>query len=194
MKITCLLGSPRTKGNSAAIARHFLDTAKELGAQVQKYTLNTMEFRGCQACLSCKMKLDHCAVKDDLTQVLEDIRSSDILVLATPTYFHEVSSQMKAFIDRTYSYFVPDFITNPVPSRLSGEKQLVFIQTQGQPDPAMFADIFPRYGGIFQRLGFSKQHLIRGCGLRDLNDISKQENIFKKAEDLARQLVMPAIS
>jgi multimeric flavodoxin WrbA len=191
MNITCLLGSPRTKGNSATIAHHFLETAENLGARVRTYTLNTMKFRGCQACMSCKTKLDHCAVIDDLTQVLDEIRGTDLLVLATPVYFHEISSQMKAFVDRTYSYFVPDFITSPVPSRLSSDKRLVFIQTQGQPDANMFDDIFPRYGGIFQRLGFPKQYLIRGCGLRDQNDILKRADILKEAEDLAGQILNP---
>ena len=188
MKITCLLGSPRRNGNSATIARRFIDTAENLGAKVQTFALNEMKIRGCQACMACKTKLDHCALKDDLTQVLDDIRDSDVLVLATPTYFHDISSQMKTFIDRIYSYYVPNFLTAPVPGRLPVGKQLVFIQTQAQPDSNLFAEVFPKYELFFKRLGFEKNHLIRACGVSAPEDVSKREEILNEAEAAARQI------
>ncbi|MGA3118280.1 MAG: NAD(P)H-dependent oxidoreductase [Syntrophobacteraceae bacterium] len=48
MKVVCLLGSPRAKGNSAAIANRFCTTAEKLGAEVQAFALNKLEYRGCQ--------------------------------------------------------------------------------------------------------------------------------------------------
>jgi len=143
MKIVCLLGSPRTKGNSAALAQQFCQTVMELGGDVETFVLNKMTYRGCQGCMMCKTKLEKCAVKDDLETVLDSVRDADILVMATPTYYGEVSSQMKGFIDRTFSYLKPDYMTNSIPSRLQGGKQLVFIQTQAQPDENQFADVFP---------------------------------------------------
>ena len=123
MKVVCLLGSPREKGNSATIANRFCKTAERLGAEVITAVLNKLDFRGCQGCMACKTKLDRCVLEDDLTDVLEAIRETDVLVLASPVYFWDVSSQLKAFIDRTFSYLVPDFITNPeeIPS-FTGEK------------------------------------------------------------------------
>ena len=191
MKITCLLGSPRKKGNSASIAKRFIETAESLGAQVQTFTLNEMKFRGCQACMACKTKLDHCALKDDLTEVLDDIRDSDVLILATPTYFHDISAQMKGFIDRTYSYLVPDFLTSENPSRLSPGKQLVFIQTQAQPDRKLFDNVFPKYEIFFNRYGFKNNHLIRACGVSDPADVSKREEILKEAEKAAKKIMNP---
>lgn len=189
MKITCLLGSPRKKGNSATIANRFVQTAESLGAQVKTFALNDMKFRGCQACMACKTKLDHCAVKDDLTEVLDDIRDSDVLVLATPTYFHDISAQMKGFIDRTYSYLVPDFMTSKNPSRLSPGKQLVFIQTQAQPDRKMFENVFPKYEIFFNRYGFKNNHLIRACGVSGPDDASNQEGVLKEAEETAKKVM-----
>lgn len=118
---------------------------EKLGGEVAIFSLNKLIYRGCQACMTCKTKLDRCVLKDDLTEVLDAIREADILVLATPTYFADVSSQLKSFIDRTYSYLVPDYLTNPNPSRLSPGKKLIFIQTQAQPDENQFDDIFSRY-------------------------------------------------
>ena len=73
MKILCVLGSPRPNGNSATIAKRFIETAKKLGADVQTFELNKMTYRGCQACGSCKTKTEKCATKDDLTAVLDAI-------------------------------------------------------------------------------------------------------------------------
>jgi multimeric flavodoxin WrbA len=188
-KIVTLLGSPRVNGNSAAIAGRFMETAKKLGAETTTFSLNKLNFRGCQACMMCKDKLDRCALKDDLEPVLDEIRDADVLVLATPVYFADITAQMKMFIDRTYSYYVPDFLNNPVPSRLLPGKQLVFIQTQAQPAEKLFDDIYPKYEFFFQFLGFKDNRLIRAIGVNDAGDAEKQERIMKLAEDLAAQIM-----
>ena len=184
-KIVALLGSPRANGNSSAIAGRFMESAKIYGGETKTYSLNKLNFRGCQACMMCKKKLDRCALKDDLEPVLDDIRDADVLVLATPVYFADITAQMKMFIDRTYSYYVPDFLNKPVPSRLSPGKQLVFIQTQAQPGDNFFNDIYPKYEFFFQFLGFKGNQLIRATGVNDEDDAVKQESIMKQAEDFA---------
>jgi len=189
MNIVCLLGSPRPKGNSATIAKRFCDTAEKKGATVKRFALNKLSYRGCQACMTCKTKLDRCVLKDDLTEVLDAIRDADILVMATPVYYGEVSSQLKAFIDRTFSYLKPDYTTNPEPSRLHGAKKLVFIQTQAQPNETDFADIFPRYDYFFKWYGFQDNHLIRACGVMGPGDVESRADVMAMAEQLAGKLV-----
>jgi len=188
-KIVCLLGSPRPKGNSTTIAKRFCETAEKLGAQVTTFALNKLTYKGCQACMTCKTKLDKCVLKDDLAQVLDSIRDADILVMATPTYYADVSGQMKTFIDRTFSYLVPDYMTNSNPSRLSSGKKLVFIQTQGQPEESMYADVFPRYDFFFKWYGFKDNYVIRGCGLMNAGEAEAREDVMKLAEETARKLM-----
>ena len=113
MKVVCLFGSPKPKGNSAFLANRFCEAAKARGAEVETFSLNKLNYKGCQACMACKTKLDHCALKDDLTPVLEAVGKCDILVLASPVYYGEVTSQTKGFIDRTFSFLSPEFKTNP---------------------------------------------------------------------------------
>ncbi len=189
MKIVCLLGSPRPKGNSAIIAKRFCDAAEGLGADIQMFKLNKLKYRGCQACMTCKTKLEKCVLKDDLSEVLDAIRNADVLVMATPTYYGDVSSQLKAFMDRTYSYLAPDYKTNPSPSRLSPGKTFVFIQTQGDPDENSFSDVFPRYEGFFKWYGFGDTYRIRACGVDDPGEVETDEGILKTAEETARKLM-----
>lgn len=192
MKIVTLLGSPRTNGNSATIAKRLVETAQDLGAQNQTFVLNKLVFSGCQACMVCKTKLDYCVLKDDLTKILDAVQDADALVLASPVYFADISAQMKMFIDRTYSYYVPDFMTNPKPSRLSSGKKMVFIMTQGEPDETMYKDIYPKYDFFFQVLGFKNTELIRACGVDELKDIQQREEILTLAEQTAHKIMNSA--
>ncbi|OQX26467.1 MAG: NADPH-dependent FMN reductase [Desulfobacteraceae bacterium IS3] len=186
--MVCVLGSPRAKGNSTTLAKHFCDTAAKSGAEITTFSLNKLTYKGCQACMTCKTKLDKCVLKDDLTQVLDAVREADIVVMATPTYYGEVSSQMKSFIDRTFSYLVSDYMTNPNPSRLAPGKKLVFIQAQAQPEQNLYADVFPRYDSFFKWYGFQDNHLIRACGVRDAGEVSAREDVMKQTEQLAQKL------
>jgi multimeric flavodoxin WrbA len=190
MKIFCLLGSPRPKGNSAGMASHFTQAAESLGGTTRTIALNTLRYRGCQACYACKETHDRCVLEDDLTEVLESVREADVLVLATPVYFGDVSSQLKTFIDRTFSFLVPDYITNPEPSRLKPGKKLVFIIAQGHPDEAVFADLFPRYERFMKWYGFQEIHLIRACGVRDPGDAAAREEVMRSAQETARKIMV----
>lgn len=187
MKIVSVLGSPRSKSNSTTLARMVMEKAKELGAQGEEYVLNKLQFRGCQGCETCKTKLDHCVLKDDLTQVLEAVREADAVILATPNYFGEVSGQFKLFFDRTYSYVNPDFT-----SRLSPGKLSVFIYAQGQSQLEMYADVHPRYEMWLKHYGFVTNHLLRMNGPRHPDSVAKRPDLISQAEDIAKKLVSGA--
>ncbi len=189
MKIVCLNGSPRKNGNSTALSNAFTAKAKDMGAQVTTYYLNTMNFKGCQACKGCKTKQDSCILKDDLTPVLEDIRDAQALVVATPVYFADVTSQTNQFIHRSYSFYVPYFIPNPAPSRLEKGKRLVFIQTQAQENPDMFNDIYPKYDFFFQFLGFDPGIFVRACGVSEPGDAENDSIRMEEARQAAAAIM-----
>ncbi len=184
MKIVAVLGSPRPQGNSAILARRFLAAARQQGAEVQEYLLNKMNFQGCQGCRTCKTKTVVCVLEDDLSPVLAAVKEADLLVLASPVYFGEVSGQMKLFFDRTYSYLNPDFS-----SRLQANRTAVVVLAQANPDPAQFADIFPRYQRWLNLYGFEPVRLLRAVGVRDVGDLGKQPELLDQAAALARELV-----
>jgi len=188
MKVVSLLGSPRTEGNSSTIARHFLETAASLGAETSAYELNRLTYRGCQGCYACKTKLDKCVLNDDLTAVLAAVQEADTVLVASPVYYGEITSQLKGFMDRTFSYLVPDYRTNPQPSRLS-PKKLIFVLPQGHPDEQVFADIFPRYEGFLKWQGYFDIKLIRACGIGPSTVDAVPEDILRLAEETARQLM-----
>jgi multimeric flavodoxin WrbA len=144
--------------------------------------LNKLQFRGCQGCETCKTKLDHCVVNDDLTPVLEAVKEADAVIMASPNYFGEVSGQFKSFFDRTYSYLSPDFS-----SRLKPGKSSVFVfavsrQTSTQTSSSEM---------WLKRFGFTNNFLLRMNGPRSADSISQRPDLVSQAEDIARQLMSP---
>jgi multimeric flavodoxin WrbA len=183
MKIVAVLGSPRPQSNSSALAYKFLNTARERGAEIKIYPLNQLEYKGCQACRACKINSEACVQKDDLAEVLDAVKGADVLVLASPVYFGDVSGQMKCFIDRTYSYVSADFTT-----RLAAGKKAVIILVQANPDEKEFSDIFPRYKRFLKSQGFEEVALLRGVGAWEAGDIEQQTAVMDRAAALAREM------
>ena len=188
MKIVGIFGSPRPEGNSTTIAKHFLREVEERGAETKTYTLNRLTYKGCQGCYACKTKLDRCILQDDLSDVLDEVGKADAVVLSTGTYYGEITSQLKAFIDRTFSYLKPDYNTNAQPARIAPGKKLVFIITQGGPE-SRFGDIFQRYNQFFKWYGFTESYLIRAYGTTPKIPSEIPDEYLRQAEETARKII-----
>lgn len=190
-RIVCLLGSPRPRGNSAAMAEALCRGAQEAGAELATFALNRLDFRGCQGCLACKQEgSTGCVLDDGLSPVLAAAAACDALVLATPVYFGEVTAQLKAFIDRTFSFLLPGYMRRPrgQRSRLDPGKTLVFVIAQGHPREDLFTDIFPRYAYFMEWQGFTKSRLLRACAIYHPGDAAAREGLMAEAAALGREL------
>jgi multimeric flavodoxin WrbA len=190
MRVAVILGSPRLAGNSTTLADLFCEEFNGSDVSIARHHLNSMNIKGCQSCSACKGKSETCVVKDDLTQVLADVADADIIVLATPVYWGDISGQMKLFIDRTYSYLKPDFMSCADKHRLPPGKKLVWIQTQGG-DETQFSDVFSRYNIFWDQLGFFEEsYVLRGCNA-SLNDtVLNQGDLIRETQDLAKKILL----
>jgi len=96
-------GSPRKGGNTEILLTHALAPLAKAGWDTELLNLAGKAIHGCIACYKCFENKDlRCAVKNDaLNDVLEKILRADALILGTPTYFSDVSAEMKALLDRT---------------------------------------------------------------------------------------------
>ena len=178
MKIVAVLGSPRPKGNSALMAEAFLSVARERGAETSVYLLNQMNIKGCQGCGKCKTESEICVVEDDLKTVYEAIRGTDLLVLASPVYFGDLSAQMKCFWDRTYAWFNADF--SP---RLPPGKKSVLLLAQGAGAEEMYNDIHPRYERWLKMFGFTENFVVRAVGVREAGAVKDRPELQVRTRD-----------
>jgi len=102
MNVLVLMGSPRKKGNTAALLYPFCDELSAAGADVETVWLYEKEIRPCIACRACQKDWSGfgCAQKDDAAELFEKVLRCDLLVLATPIYSFYCTPPMKALLDR----------------------------------------------------------------------------------------------
>jgi multimeric flavodoxin WrbA len=102
MKVVAFNGSARKDGNTAILVDTVFDELKKAGIETELVQLAGKKIRGCTACMKCFENQDRrCAVKGDvINDCIEKMLDADGIILASPTYFTDVSAEMKALIDR----------------------------------------------------------------------------------------------
>ena len=108
MKILVLNGSPHPQGNTVKMVQAFGEGARENGHQIDVVDVTRKNIKGCIACEYCHGKgHGECCQKDDMQEVYALLKEADMLVLASPIYYHGFSGQLKCTIDRFYSAAYP---------------------------------------------------------------------------------------
>ena len=122
-KMIIINGSPKKKGNTAALIVWFAAGAAARGAKVRIVRLAELKNRtGCLACRRCQAsKLYECAIKDDLRPLLKDLAKADVIVLATPLFFYGATSQLKQLVDRMFSLYKWDNRSDTFTTPLKGK-------------------------------------------------------------------------
>ncbi len=103
MKVIAINGSPRTGGNTEVMLKKVLKPLEAAGWNTEQYKIGGNLVRGCMACFKCfEMKNKQCVINDDkINEALEKIYDADAIILGSPTYFADVSTEMKALLDRS---------------------------------------------------------------------------------------------
>lgn len=101
MKILAINGSPRANGNTRQLIDRCLKPMQEKGYDTEIIQVGGVLLHGCNACRSCK-KTGRCIYNDDpINEWIEKMKEADAIILASPTYYANMTSELKAFIDRT---------------------------------------------------------------------------------------------
>ncbi len=102
MKVIAFNGSARRDGNTAILIEYVLDELRKEGIDTEVFSLAGKKIHGCRACYKCFENADRrCAFDDDiLNECIEKMAEADAIILGSPTYFTDVSAEMKALIDR----------------------------------------------------------------------------------------------
>ena len=103
MKAIAINGSPRKGGNTEILLRKVMEPLTEAGWDTEFIQLGGQPIHGCRACYDCfKKKNSRCGQKGEevFDLCLEKMILADAIVLGSPTYFSDVTSEMKALLDR----------------------------------------------------------------------------------------------
>jgi len=98
-------GSPRKKGNTSFLLSAFMKAAEELGAQTRIIDVAQKNIIPCKEYVVCEKK-GYCPIDDDLkTEIYPLIRQAEVIVLASPIFFYNMTAQLKAVVDRCQTFW-----------------------------------------------------------------------------------------
>ncbi|HOY60058.1 MAG TPA: flavodoxin family protein [Verrucomicrobiota bacterium] len=102
MKAVAINGSPRKGGNTELLLKTGLEPLIAARWETRFIQLGGMPIRGCRACCQCfKSKNSRCGQEGDIfNDCMQQMVQADAIILGSPTYFTDVSAEMKALLDR----------------------------------------------------------------------------------------------
>ncbi len=161
MKILVLRSSGSRKGSSNLLADEFIRGAKESGNEITEFNMLQKEVRPCLGCNMCGMN-SPCVQKDDFEKELKGlIRSADMIVFAMPVYYYGWPAQMKAVVDRFYSF-------NGELTRM--QKKTVLLTVAWDNSDSVFDFVDDYYKRLCDYMHFENCGSIlgKGCGTLDM--------------------------
>ncbi len=106
--VLIISSSPRKGGNTEILCSEFERGVQDAGHNVETVHLNELNMNFCKGCYGCE-DTHKCVQQDDMGPVMEKLEACDVVVLATPIYFYEMSGQLKTFLDRTLPVYYADY-------------------------------------------------------------------------------------
>lgn len=106
-KVLGIVGSKRKNGNTAFLVNQALSQLASKDIQTECIYLSDYSISGCTGCEGCQTTYK-CIIKDDMQQLYPLIEEADAIIMGSPTYFYNVSSDVKTLIERLYPYQVFD--------------------------------------------------------------------------------------
>jgi len=175
LNILVVTGSPRKNGNTEIMASTFAKSATEAGHKVTVKELSTLKVEPCLACTYCFTHDGVCIQNDDMNSILTDLSQADMLVLASPVYWFDVSAQTKCFIDRMYAFAKKGFHIKSIAMLLNSGADGVYDAAKTQ------------LNSICSYLKWENKGVITISGMAEKGSMLKSEGL-KQVRDFAASL------
>ena len=162
-KIVILNGSPRPNGNTAALIEAFTCGAEEAGNSVDVFLLDSLNIHACKGCYGGgKDAASPCAQKDDMDTIYPVYKEADVVVLASPLYFWNLSGQLRTTFDRLFA------VAECNPGYKNPEKDCVLLMAAAGSD---YAEVKNYYDGLMGHLNWNSLGAVLAGGVDAIGDI-----------------------
>jgi len=188
LKVLAINGSRRKNGNTECLIQSLLAPAKKAGAQIESISLGDYDIGACTGCEGCRNSWE-CIIKDDFAQIVEKIDEADGIVLASPTYWYSVTSDMKRFIDRCYSLI--QFPVNRkewIGKYQSTGKACVTAAICEQSEESAMGNTLSLLTDFSKDIGMDVTDSVKAFGFFEAGSIKADHNRLQKAETTGQNL------
>jgi len=191
-RILTFNGSPRQNGNASHLLHRFLNGANERTQYTEQIETHNLNIEFCRGCLRCNL-LGRCSVQGDKwPEISQKINAADVLVFASPIYFHHVTAQLKKLLDRFRSFIRVELTENGLnhtPHEV-WSKDFVLLLSMGSSDDTDAQPVIDLFNFLTSTLGSqNKLHVIRATRVAVSNQVVKSVEELKK---LYPKLNLPA--
>jgi multimeric flavodoxin WrbA len=187
IKIAAIHGSPRKNQNSDTLLAAVLEGMNLEQYQVSHIYTATEDIRPCTACNAC-LKHQGCVIMDYMQEAYTILDEADIVVTATPIYFHSVTSQLKAFIDRTQAVWGSKYVLeNTIISR---KRRLgLALCTGGPPEEKSYFDCTIKVLDIFHKCINAKLAATITVADVDNRHVKDREDVLEQARQEGKRII-----
>ena len=179
-RIVILNGSPRRNGNTSTLVKAFTEGAESAGNTVTEFFLDGMDIHGCKGCFGGHSSKEcPCVQKDDMAQIYPAVKQCDMVVLATPLYYLNMSGQLRTAIDRLFALEEGD--ENLLRGHNRASALLMAAEGHG------FEDVLTYYNHLVEHLRWKNLGHVLAGGNMNVGDIKGKTEI-QAAFDLGKSI------
>lgn len=106
--VLVISSSLRSGSNSEGLAKAAMEGASAAGHKVTWLSLKDKQIGFCKGCLACQ-NTGKCVIRDDMDEMIGQVRDAEKIVFATPVYYYGMSGQLKTFLDRCNPLYIADY-------------------------------------------------------------------------------------
>jgi len=188
LKILSINGSRRKKGNTEFLIQSILTPAQKGGAQIESIFLGDYQIGACTGCEGCASSWE-CVIRDDFAQIVKKLDEADGLVLASPTYWYSVTSDMKRFIDRCYSLVqFPVNRKNWIGKYQGTGKTCITAAVCEQTEASAMGNTLSLLTDFSKDIGMDVAASVTGLGFFEAGRIKNDHNLLQTAEKAGQTL------
>lgn len=189
LKVIGLFGSARRGGNSEILLDQALAGAEKEGAKVEKIVIADLKINPCRSCNTC-FEDGICVIKDDMTSIVQKLKETDHLILASPIYFMSLPGHTKVLIDRCQAIWAEKYILKRQISLAKERKRRgLWLAVCGRKDPSTFHPAKATVKAFFATLDIEYSEELLFPGIDAYKGILQHPTALKQAFQAGERLI-----
>ncbi len=186
MEILSFMGSPRKGGNTDILLDALLGGAASEGARTTKIRLASKKISPCIECGGCD-ETGECILKDDMEEIYPAIARADILVLASPIFFYNITAYTQALVERSQACWISKYVLKK--GALGGKKRKgIFLSVGATRGKMLFDGALRVVRYFFDALDADLAGSLLYRGIDKKGEIKKHPSALEDARSLGKAL------